>query len=257
MLKFNLQKGKAYEYEMTTSMENEVEGKKMKSVMQFDYLMEVLDDKNGVKTIKSTYKRVKMNMDMPNAKLDIDTDRTQDTTKMDGNPMNMMEPMFYAIKDKSFIMDVDAKGQVIKISGLEEMQKAMLDGLNVDDSARADFEMGFKSQFNEDILKQTFSQSFNIFPDKPVKEGDKWNKEMNMVSGMMKTNTTYTVKNIQGDKVTLDAASTFDMMGTKGNQNGTFVVDANTGLVTKAEYTQSFEGPMKMTSKGEIKGKEK
>lgn len=256
-LKFNLEKGKSYEYEMDVNMENEVQGQKMKSNMEFDYLIEVIDDQGGVKTVKSTYQRVKMEMDMPNAKIDIDTDKPQDTTTMDGNPLNMMSPMFYAIKGKSFTMKVDAEGKVTEVNGIQEMQEAMLNGLNVDEEAREQFEIGFKSQFNEENLKQSFSQAFNIFPNKPVKVGDSWNKEMTMGGGAMKMNTTYTVKSISGNKVTLDASSTFDMMGSKGNQTGTFVVNANTGLVTKGEYTQTFDGPMKMTSKGEISGEEK
>jgi hypothetical protein len=226
--------------------------------MEFDYIIEVVDDSQGIKTIKSTYDRIRMNMDVPGQKMEIDTDKPRENSGVTASdPMDMMNGMFHAIKGKSFVMKVNAEGDVTEVQGLDEMSTAMLDGMNLDADMRPRMEAAFKQQFNEESMKQSFSQAFNIFPNKAVKLGDKWDKDLALNNGMMKMKTTYTVKDISGDKVTLDAVSQFDMMGSKGSQNGTFVVDAKTGLVTSGDYTQKFEGPMNMTSKGKITGKEK
>ena len=259
-LKFNLEKGKSYEYEIISSMQNEVQGQVMNSNMQFHYLIEVLDDNNGIKTLRNTYNRVKMQMDMPNTNVDIDTDTQQDTTANANDSTgidNMMSDMFYAMKGKSFTMKVNASGEVVEISGLEEMQQAMIDGLKANTEKRPYFEAGFKSQFNEENLRQLFSQAFNIFPNKPVRVGDSWNKVMSINNGMTKINTTYTVKAIEPGSITLDASSTFDMMGSTGIQQGSFEINPQTGLITHAEYTQTFEGPMKMVTTTVIKGRER
>ena len=53
-LKFNLKKGKAYEYVMDIDMQQEMSGQKMGSKINFVYSLEVTDDIGGVKTLKTT-----------------------------------------------------------------------------------------------------------------------------------------------------------------------------------------------------------
>src|SRR3954464_9991166 len=64
-LKFNLKKGKAYEYVMDMDMQQEMSGQKMSSKMNFVYTLEVTDDVGGVKTLKTTYDRIAMSMSNP------------------------------------------------------------------------------------------------------------------------------------------------------------------------------------------------
>jgi hypothetical protein len=167
--------------------------------------------------------------------------------------MVMMDNVYHAIKGKSFIMKVDAAGKITEVLGLDEMQKAAMESIQTTDEYRPYFESGFKSQFNQESLKQSFEQVLNIYPAKPVKTGDSWQKEMTL--GMMKMKTTFTVESIDKDKVMVDASSSFDMMGSTGTQKGTYEIDARTGLVTSAQYNQVFEGPMKMTVDFRVTGK--
>ena len=74
-------------------------------------------------------------------------------------------------------------------------------------------------------------------------------------NGMMKIKTRYTVSEIEGNVVKLDAESSFDMMGSTGKQVGKLQVNTNSGLVTDAEYTLSFEKPLKMVTTTVITGK--
>ena len=52
VLKFNLEKGKTYNFSMNIDMKNEMEGQKMTSDMDFEYDMEVIDEKTRNKNNK-------------------------------------------------------------------------------------------------------------------------------------------------------------------------------------------------------------
>ena len=210
------------------------------------------------KRIKSTYRRVVMAMDAGGTSVDIDTDKpvTDSVTDLPVNPMNMMGNMFQAMIGKSFLMKVDAEGKVTEVSGLKEMADAMIASMNLNEEMKPMIQRLFSAQFNEENLKQTFSQSFNIFPNKAVKVGDTWDKTI-VVPGMVATtmNSTYTVKSITADNVTLGITSTIEVGNTKGTQTGTLIVDPRTGLVTDGDMVQKFEE--KVTSRIKITGKEK
>ncbi|RYZ49992.1 MAG: hypothetical protein EOP49_14990, partial [Sphingobacteriales bacterium] len=72
------------------------------------------DKQDSITTLKSTYKRVVMKMDMPGMNVDIDTDKpaTDSVVDIKTNPMGMMGSMFRAIVGKSFVMKVNPEGQV-------------------------------------------------------------------------------------------------------------------------------------------------
>lgn len=260
LLKFNLQKGKTYAYSMDVDMDSEMQGQAMNTDMAFDYTLEVLDDKDTVKTVKTTYDRIKMAMNAGQMKLDFDTNEPQkdSAVNLQTNPMGMMSNMFYAMKGKSFEMKMNTKGEVIMVTGLAELQNAMMNSLTVDENVRRAMGQAFQTQFNEENIKKSFSQSFAIFPDKPVKVGDTWTKNMNMGTGMnADVTTTYKVKEITGDNVVLDLTSDVSMGGSKGTQTGTMKLNRNNGLVTEGMLEQKFTSPAKMTTKTKFTGREK
>lgn len=158
---------------------------------------------------------------------------------------------------KSFFMKVDPAGKVLQISGLTEMANDMINGLQLDDNLRPMVQQAFTQQFNEENLKQMFKQAFEIYPDKPVSEGDTWSKTVSMKAIQMNSNTEYRVKSISNGTVLIDASSDLDMSGFKGTENASFEVDAATGLVRKSTSTQKFDEPMKMTTVTKIKGEER
>ncbi|MFI5134138.1 MAG: DUF6263 family protein, partial [Chitinophagales bacterium] len=119
--------------------------------------------------------------------------------------------------------------------------------------------------FNSDDIKDQFAQVFYIFPQKEVRVGDSWEKSYETKSRVpAKYNTTYTVKDIDGDMVTLSAKTNIqasdENMKTQGTQNGTLLVDSKSGLVVNAEFEMEIDVssngmPFTMKGKGKIKGK--
>ena len=259
---FNLQKGKAYEYEMDFDIKQEVSGQNISTNMKSDYVMEVIEDDGNVKTLKTTYERFAMNIDMPGQSIKADSDNTDTAAKAEvTNPGQLMNAMFGALKGKSFLIKVDKEGKVTEVSGLDQIADAMVNSMNVKEEMKPMVRQAFTQQFNEQNIKEIFSQSFNIFPNKPVKVGDSWEKKIAGTTSMpMDVTTTYTVKSIDGDMVNLDAKSKMSFTGganMTGEQTGTMKVNAKTGLVVNAEFNQKMDGQMKMTTKGKITGKER
>ena len=261
-LRFNLQKGKSYTYKMDVESEQAIQNNTMESDMSFVYEVEVIGDSNNVKTLKTTYERIRM--EMTGAKTPtgesrdfrIDTDQpNKDTVSSVDKPLSMLNNMFYAIKGKSFLMKVDAEGHVVEVSGLSEMQEAMLGALQVEPSIRETFRNAFASQFNERTLKKAFDQAFNIFPNKPVRVGDTWEKQVNL-AGSISMTIVYTVKEISDKKAVLDVHSNIKSGGSTGTQTGTMQVDLASGLVTSATIEQKMEGAALLVSKTTIEGKE-
>ena len=228
--------------------------------MAFEYSMDVLDDKDSLKTIRTVFDRIQLKMEAGPMKVDVDTNEPQPDSALNiqQNPMGIMSSMFYAMKGKSFEMKINDRGEVVTVSGINELMNAMMNSLPGDESAKQAMTQMFQSQFNEESFKKMFAQSFNIFPDKPVKEGDTWTKTMSMggmVSG--ETTTLYKVKDIDGSTVDLDLSSDIKLSGATGKQTGSMKLDATTGMVTNAVLDQKFTAPMAMTSKTSITGKEK
>jgi hypothetical protein len=258
-LQFNLQKGKTYTYSMDMDMESEMQGQAMNNDMQFDYTVEVLDAQDSVKTLKTTYDHISMKIKAGQMDLSFDTNEPQKDSAADfrTNPMGVMSNMFYAMKGKSFEMKINNQGEVLAITGLDELRQAMMNSLGGDETVQQAMGQAFQQQFNEENIKSSFSQAFSIFPDKAVKVGDSWTKKMSMGAPMAsEMNTTYKVKEINNNEVVLDVASDINMGDNKGKQTGTMKLEPNTGLVTEAVLEQKLSNPVNMTTKTKIIGKE-
>jgi hypothetical protein len=257
---FNLQKGKVYDYNMDFDMEQEMQGQKVSTKMESDYSIEVTDDDGKLKTLKATYDRIALNASLPGRTIEADSDKV-DTSNKEAieEPGYLMNAMFGALKGKSFTMKVDKEGKVMEVKGMNEIAQAMISGLNIKEELKPMAQQAFSQQFNEQNIKDMFSQSFNIFPNKPVKVGDTWEKMINGTAAMpMNMTTVYTVKSIDDNMVTLSANSKMDFTGNSqmsGSQTGTMKVDATTGLVTEGNFEQKITGQMNMTTKGKITGK--
>ncbi len=259
---FNLQKGKAYEYSMDFDMKQEMPGQNISTNMKSDYVMEVIEDDGNIKTLKTTYERFAMNVAMPNRTISADSDSTDTAATGDmTDPSQLMSAMFGALKGKSFNLKVDREGKVTDVTGVEQIADAMVNSMKVKEEMRPMIRQAFTQQFNEQNIKEIFSQSFNIFPNKPVQVGDSWEKKVAGTSTMpMDVTTTYTVKAIKGELVTLDAKSKMNFTGgadMNGSQTGTMVVNAKTGLIVNSDFEQTLSGQMKMTTRGKITGRER
>jgi hypothetical protein len=142
---------------------------------------------------------------------------------------------------------------------MKEMAEKMMASMNLGDQFKATIQQSFDQQFNDASMKEQFERAFFIFPGKEVKVGDSWVKEHSTPGGVGAFKTNYTVKEIEGDIVTLDVKSEFSDAGDgkmKGTQEGEMTVDANSGLILESDLDMNIEAEesgQKMEMKGKIK----
>ncbi len=268
MLKFNFEKGKGYDYEMISSMDQEVMGQDIQMDMTAYYSMVVNEDNGTTKTITSTIDRFKMKMGAMGFNLDIDTDKPMPGMGLtdDGkDPVKMMNTIFSAIKGQKFVMKVDAEGKVQEVTGFEDMANTIVDSLATDEDNKAELKQKFSQQFNGEQMKSQFERAWYIFPNKEVKVGDSWDKNTEVpgeMGGSYKS--TYKVTDIEGDMVTLAESTTIASqekdMDISGTIKGTLVVDSRLGLVVTADQDMKMKmgkdgKSVEMKMKNKIKGK--
>jgi hypothetical protein len=266
MLKFNLEKGKGYDYEIVWDINQTIMGKAAEISIGADYSIRVEEDKDHIKTLSNTYKSFRMNMNMMGVKIDVDTDKPAPATEDSpgGIPTGMMNKIFSGIVGKTFTMKVDEEGKVLEVSGFTEMLQSMSDSMGMSDEMKQKMSASLKDQFNEQTVKDQFAQVFTIFPNKEIKVGDTWDKNFSMGGKMpAKYATTYTVKEIEGDHVTVSTKTKIEgtgEMSISGDQTGTIIIDSKTGLMVNGDYNQDIQAKVQgmsfdMTGKGKIKGK--
>lgn len=275
VLKLGLEKGKGYDYEMNTNMDQEILGIPIKMNMDIYYSMDVIEDNGEVKTMRATYERFKLNAGAMGEEIDVDTEKPVPADwKESENKMAAVNKIFGAIKGQGFLVKVNQEGKILEVSGMENMVQSMIDSLGLDESEIGDEMKGVKEQFNEQKMKQQLERMFYFFPNKKVQVGDSWTRKTIVDDEMGGAyNSTFTVKEIEGNMVTLEEESTIDGLSIKNDENdsgikpeikgkvtGTLVVDSRLGLLVSGnqemKLTVSASGmSIDMTGKTKIKGK--
>lgn len=268
MLKFDLEKGKGYDYEMTVSMDQEIMGQEIKMDMTTYYSMDVNGDDSGTKTIVSSFERFKLKTEVAGFNIDVDTDKpvSSDTAELKKDPMQIFNRIFGSIKGQKFTMKVNPEGKITEVTGFENMAENIAGSLGLDEDEKQEMMKEFNGQFNADEIKQNLERFWYIFPNKEIKVGDTWDK-VSEVGGKLpaRYKSTYKVTDIEGDMVTLEEVSKIESKGDEklslsGEVTGTIVVDSRSGLVVTADQDMDIKasgGGMSFDIKGKskIKGK--
>jgi Family of unknown function (DUF6263) len=267
ILKFNLEKGKEYDYEIIWDLDQKVNGQDTKMSLSGLYTLKVTNDDGHIKELTSAYKKFRLNMKMMGFEMDVDTDKPSpplSEEEMKQNPMGMVNRMFAGIVGKPFIMKVNEEGELVEVKGFQEILIGMVDAAGLGEETKAVMMASLRDQFNEQTIKDQFAQVFSIFPNKEIKVGDTWEKNYTIGGKMPSKNTTvYTVKEMDGDRVILGTKTRIGSNGemdVNGSQTGDVVIDSRTGLMTSGEFDQNIdvktpEMSMEIKGKGKIKGK--
>lgn len=279
-LKFNLDKGKTYVYSMKTHFDMNIEmmGKKMNTGgdMDFGFNMKVDDiDAQGNRMLTDTYDAIRFKVSAMGMDMGYDSKNAGDTTK-ENMMSGMFRKIFGSMLGKAFKMTMSPKGEISKIEGLKEMVQSMSEHLDIPENMKDKMQQQMQQSFSDDQIKQSFQQGFGFYPDKPVKVGDTWNKDMdrNMNNMAMKVNSKYSVKEVTDNSVVLEVTGTIAAAGKdstattsgidmKGNTKGTMDIDRATGLAKKGTMemnmkitTPGLSSPMDMKATITIEGKQ-
>jgi hypothetical protein len=270
MLRFNLETGKGYDYEMTMKLDQEIMGAPMKMEMAYYYSMDVAGVENDLRQVTTTIDRMKINMDVAGMKFNVDSDKPVSASGADSlnleQSLERVSSMLAGVRGRSFVLQVDKEGKIRSIKGLQDMSKAIADSLQLEGKERADFEKQFGQQLNEQNTREQFERIWGLLPNKEVKVGDSWKNTTTLTGQVPGTyESEYTVTEIEGDIVTLEEETVIKPapgagLPLQGEINGTVVADSRSGLILRSDHTLTMKldkDGIKATMKGstQVRGK--
>jgi hypothetical protein len=212
------------------------------------YLMEIVDKTPEEIHARFTYQEMAYIISSPMMKMGYDSknpiENPSDMDKLFGKMLNGM--LGSTIK-----MVFAPDGSVKSASGMEAIAENMSNAVANDGQIAAQMAAQVKQQFSETAMKSSFEQSFKIYPDHPVRVGNKWNKESEMTVNNMNTafKTNYILKNLNRNMANIAVDGNIEMISgagmegkLAGTQTGTIIVDSKTGLPVTGDMSQNIKG---------------
>lgn len=241
-LHFNLQPGTQYQYviESKQTIDIEMMGTPIKTnqdmMMAATYKVEAADGNNKKLTVN--YDRITMKSATPGGEAEYDS---QDPAKQDS--------LFSSIGrmiNVPFSMVINPQGDIVSVAGV---QQAVGQGMD------SNMQAMMQSQFSDSNIRSMMQQSLNVYPDRPVKVGDEWQRSFSMAVGFMNMNinNTYKLLSVENGIAHIDikaqittkpgGASGLEMQLT-GVQTGTMDIEVATGLIVDSKIKQQLSGQM-------------
>lgn len=272
--RYNLKKGETYPFllKINQSQSMSAAGQSMNlsssRTVDFDYFVEEV---TGSKfKLKATFKGFSESFKSP-------TGETLSYNTASGKPSDkdvaQSWTIYKAITGQGFAMEVDNKGKVLSVNGLENVVSNTLSKLKNDFTAEEQSQIKelLKSSLSSESIKSQFEESLNIFPDKDLKIGEKWDDTQNISEGPVKgqNKVTRTFKEIKDGKAKITVNGIQDVSG-NDTQNGVSAVmknhatldgyvelDVETGWIKKVSITKKEtinttyqQGDQKQTESG-------
>lgn len=255
--RYNLKKGETYPFVLKTNTEQSLDnmGKKLNiqssRTVVFDYFVEEV--KNNQFYIKATFKKFAESAKSPNGTISYDTNSPKPTDKEVAQSWSV----YKSITGESFEMVMNNRGKVVSVNGLEKVVSSAMKKLSGDfnpDEQKEIKQLLDYSLSKESIISQ-FEESLNIFPEKNIKVGEKWEDSQNINDGPVKGNNkvTRTFKEIKDGRATIVVSGIQDVSGTDKDEKsgvtanmknhasieGSVDLDFETGWIKKARITKS------------------
>lgn len=253
--RYNLKKGETYPFLLKTQQDQSMTagGQSMsmssERTVGFDYFVE--DAVNNVFKLKATFKGFSEKFKAPTGEtISYNTNAAKPSDK----DVAQSWTIYKAIIGESFQMEVDNKGKVISVKGLEKVVSNVQNKLKNDFNAEEQTMIKelLTASLNNEAIKSQFEETLNIFPDKNLTIGEQWSDSQNISEGPVKgTNkVTRTFKEIKDGKATITVAGTQNVSGSETQQgismnmknnatlNGFIDVDMESGWIKKVSITK-------------------
>lgn len=257
-LKMRLQNGDRFSnnVDMKMKMNTEAMGQKIDMSMDMacgaDFLVAAASGSN--KNLTMEYTEMKMGVDM----------------KMAGKSNTMpTNDIGDRLVGKKVSLTLNDKNEIIDSKGLDDL----VYGDSTDMAVRKQMEQ----LYSKDQMNSMFGLMFQLYPDKPVRVGDTWEKETEVtVSNMkMKMMMKYKLLSVKDSVASIDVDGKIKGTGTmnqggmdiemdlKGGQKGVMNMGVADGYVRDGKYTMDISGdmkvmnmkvPLKMTADYTVKG---
>ena len=251
-LSFNPEKGTKYDYyqETLSNVKQNVMGQEIPVEMEISskYLMEIMDKTPQEIQAQFICQEIAYIISSPMMKMGYDSKNPiENPSDMD----KLFGKMLSGMLGSSIMMVFAPDGSVKSITGMDAIADSMTKAVATDGQIAAQMAAQVKQQFSEASMKNLFEQTFNIYPDNPIRTGNSWNKESAIMQNNMNTaiKTKYTLKNVSRNMATVTLKSNIEMNSSAGmegkltgTQTGTIIVDTKTGLPVKGDMSQNIKG---------------
>lgn len=240
-LKMRLAKGDKFGHDMDMGMKMDLELMGQKMGMDMDIkgatLFEVMNSTDDLKELTMTYTKMKSTVIM----------------KGDGSERDLTnETANNKIVGKKVTLKMNSKNDITDIVGVEDA----FWGDSTDMTTREHM----KKLFSKEQLNNMFSFMFQMYPDKPVRVGDSWDKEYAAgIAGIdMKMQATYTLKSVKDGVAYVDiegkykGSGAMDQGGMKfdiemdGKQKGSINIGLADGYLKDSQVDMDIEAAVKM-----------
>jgi hypothetical protein len=231
------------EMDMTMDMGIDMMGQSIKNEMGMKMMMDfdVLGDTNNLKKVKMTYgeSKMTMKMNMPGTEgMDMDSIMNESSKRIEG---------------KSILIFLDNNNKIVSVEGYDELIAG-----SFDDEADEAVKQQFKKMFSKEQANSMLGMMFQMYPDKPVKVGESWEKEIEttMAEIKMTMKGKYTLKSVKDDVANILVAGKFSGKGSMnqngmnldmdmdGDQNGQMNIGLKDGYLLDSDYKMDLKANM-------------
>lgn len=159
-----------------------------------------------------------------------------------------------------YTMFLSKTGKVLAVNGVDEAIDKTVNDLDVPDMSKMQIKASVKNSFGSETLKSSFEIIMRCYPEQPVAVGDTWENTVDLkLLGRTIKNNSWTLKaidegeatvlgNAKMEAATCDKPIVINGMNARANLTGTeqsiFKLDVNTGWITTATSTSTYEGTL-------------
>lgn len=174
-LQYQFKKGDQYVWSQDTKqkIKQTVMGMDQNSenVYQSEFLLKVVDVTATGAKLEATYTKLKNASKSPMGE-----------TQMDSNgPADKMEnKIFQSMINKPFFVFLSSSGNIEKVEEAQNLWSGF-DSLEMDDAKKKTIRESLEMMLGEDALKSSFQSAFVPYPEKKIKQGDKWTSSQHVM----------------------------------------------------------------------------
>lgn len=266
--RYNLKKGETYPFSLkinaTQSLSDGTQSQKLSNNRTTEVSYFVEDAVDNKFKLKATFKAFSEEFTSPEGeKLSYSTASGQPAD----NDIAKSWKIYKAITGETFQMEVDNKGKVLNVTGLDKVTSSVQSKLKKDFTAEEQKMIAelLKSTLNPEFIKMQFEETLNIFPDKSMKIGENWEDSQNISEGPIKgTNkVTRTFKSINGNIATITVNGVQNVNGKESQEGvtmsmsnnatlkGSIDLDLSSGWIKKVNLTKNETVKQTMEGQGQ------
>lgn len=267
MLELKLNKGEVYTQKISSkiSVLQTINDQQVNMNMSINAKMtyEVTDIQNSVYDMEVQYASLIMKMSLPNGEMEFSSEKNDAT--------DIFSTILGSMKNKSFFVKMTKTGKVNEVKNIDVVFSNMFDKFpQLSEAQKQQIKGQLMQAYGEKAFKGNIEMCSAIFSDTPVSEGDKWNINTQLESGMSANmETVYELKeigdsycNITGNSKIATADKDayietngmplkYDLVGTMTSE---IKIDKKSGWIMNAAIKQSIKGTAYIKDNPQIPG---